>query len=78
MTPKEYKTSYNHFMRNDDVVYISEHRGSYDNKLELKDILPIKCDIIIFAISITRFEAKKAAVELKKNGINLKVLIHYT
>ena len=42
MTPNEYKTSYNHFMKNDDVVYISEHRGSYDNKLELKDVLPDK------------------------------------
>ena len=73
MTPNEYKISYDYFMKNDDVVYISEHRGSYDNKLEMKDILPINCDIIIFAISITRFEAKKAAEELKKNGINVGV-----
>ena len=48
-------------MKNDDVVYISEHRGSYDNKSELKDILPNKCDIIIFALSITRFEAKSSS-----------------
>ena len=73
MTPNEYKTSYNHFMKNDDVVYISEHRGSYDNKLELKDVLPDKCDLIIFAISITRFEARKAAIELKKIGINIGI-----
>ena len=73
MTPNEYKTSYNHFMKNDDVVYISEHRGSYDNKLELKDVLPNKCDLIIFAISITRFEARKAAIELKKIGINVGI-----
>lgn len=73
MTPNEYKISYNYFMKNDDVVYISEHRGSYDNKSELKDILSKKCDIIIFAISITRFEAKKAADELKKVGINVGV-----
>ena len=73
MTPNEYKISYNYFMKNDDVVYISEHRGSYDNELELKDILPKKCDIIIFAISITRFEAKKAADELKKLGINVGI-----
>ena len=73
MTPNEYKISYNYFMQNDDVVYISEHRGSYDNELELKDILPKKCDIIIFAISITRFEAKKAADELKKLGINVGI-----
>jgi acetoin:2,6-dichlorophenolindophenol oxidoreductase subunit beta len=73
MTPNEYKTSYDYFMKNDDVVYISEHRGSYDNKLELRDILPNNCDIIIFAISITRFEAKKVADEFAKVGINVGI-----
>ena len=73
MTPNEYKISYNYFMKNDDVVYVSEHRGSYDNKNELKDELPRECDLIIFAISITRFEAKKAADELKKNGIRVAI-----
>lgn len=71
MTPNEYKLSYNFFMKNDDVVYVSEHRGSYDNKIELKDIYQKKCDLVIFAISITRFEAIKAVKELKKEGINV-------
>ncbi len=69
MTPKEYKVSYNYFMRNDEVVYLSEHRGSYDNTIELKDNYQKKCDLVIFAISITRFAAIKAAKELKKIGI---------
>ena len=73
MTPKEYKLAYNHFMSHDDVVYISEHRGSYDNKLELKDIYYKKCDLVLFAISITRFEAQKAAKELKKIGISIGI-----
>ena len=60
-------------MKHDDVVYISEHRGSYDNKIELKDIYQKKCDVVIFAISITRFEAIKAAKELSKIGIKVGV-----
>ena len=73
MTPKEYKLSYNYFMRNDEVVYLSEHRGSYDNTLELKDVYQKKCDVVIFAISITRFEAIKAVNELKKIGITVGI-----
>lgn len=73
MTPGEYKISYNYFMKHDDVVYISEHRGSYDNRIELKDIYQKKCDLVIFAISITRFEAIKAAKELKKIGIKVGI-----
>ena len=73
MTPKEYKISYDYFMKNDEVVYVSEHRGSYDNKIELKDVYQKKCDLVIFAISITRFEAIKAAEELKKIGIKIGI-----
>lgn len=73
MTPKEYKISYDYFMKNDEVVYVSEHRGSYDNKIELKDVYQKKCDLVIFAISITRFEAIKAAEELKKIGIKVGI-----
>ncbi len=71
MTPNEYNISYNYFMKNDDVVYVSEHRGSYDNKFEIKDIYEKKCDLVIFAISITRFEALKTVKELRKNGIKV-------
>ena len=63
MTPKEYKLSYDSFMSEDEVYYVSEHRGSYDNKEELKDFCSNNLDIIIFCISITRFEAQK----VKKN-----------
>ena len=36
------------FYERDEVYYISEHRGSYDNKIELKDSLSDNCDFIIF------------------------------
>ena len=68
MTPSEYRYTYKNFMENDDVMYVSEHRGSYDNKNELKDFLPVKCDLVLFSISITRFEALKVKKVLEKKG----------
>ena len=50
MTPKEYIAVYNNFMKDNDVYYVSEHRKSYDNSVELKDSLSYdKYDLIIFA-----------------------------
>ena len=74
MTPKEYELAYKSFMREDEVYYISEHRGSYDNKIELKDSLSENCDFIIFAISITRFAAYEAKKELEKKGHKIGIV----
>tara|TARA_Y100000590_G_C15720231_1_gene1013285 strand:- start:998 stop:1927 length:930 start_codon:yes stop_codon:yes gene_type:complete len=75
MTPKEYLNVYNNFMKDDDVYYISEHRKSYDNYEELKDILNHnEFDIIIFSISVTRFEALKAKKILDKKNIKIGVI----
>jgi pyruvate/2-oxoglutarate/acetoin dehydrogenase E1 component len=73
MSPGEYKYLYEYFLKNDDVIYVSEHRKSFDNSLELTDKLDGKCDIIIFAISITRFEAKKVKEMFKKKNINVGI-----
>ena len=73
MTPNEYKYAYKNFMKNDDVLYISEHRGSYDNNKELKDYLPKNCDLILFSISITRFEAIKVKNILEKKGYKIGI-----
>ncbi len=73
MTPKEYENAYKTFMENDDVVYVSEHRGSYGNTDELKDYLGDNLDIVLFPISITRFEALKAKKELEKEGIKVGI-----
>jgi len=73
MTPKEYSIAYENFMKNDDVMYVSEHRGSYSNKDELKDYLENGMDIILFPISITRFEALKAKKELEKEGYKVGI-----
>ena len=73
MTPKEYLTAYNDFMKNDEVMYVSEHRGSYTNTKELHDYLDGDLDLILFPISITRFEAYKAKIELEKEGYKIGI-----
>jgi len=73
MTPLEYKKIYNSFMKEDDVYYVSEHRGSFNNKIELPDIIKTKPILTLFAISITRFEAIKAVEILKKKNININL-----
>ena len=69
MSPNEFKKVYDDFMNSDDVIYVSEHRKSYDNREELKDIIYEKPDITLFAISITRFEAIETSKKLFKEGI---------
>jgi hypothetical protein len=74
MTPKEYKKCYDDFMKDDDVYYISEHRGSYNNTEELKDIEFEKPDFVLFPISITRFAAVEASRELlSRDGLKVSV-----
>ena len=74
MTPKEYVKIYNSFLNDDDVYYVSEHRRSYNNKLELPNYYHKKPDLVIFAISITRFEAAKACDNLLKEGIKVSLI----
>lgn len=74
MTPKEYKKVYSYFMKNDDVIYVSEHRGSFNNTEELPDLLDNKPDFVIFAISITRFEAIKTREYFKNLNLNVSII----
>jgi len=73
MTPGEYRKVYTDFMKEDEVYYVSEHRGAYNNTEELPDIIKEASQITLFPISITRFAAVEAAKELEKEGINVSV-----
>ena len=75
MTSNEYKKTYEMFMSEDEVYYVSEHRGAYTNSTELPDIVFDNPDITLFPISITRFAAAEASKELLKKGI--KVSVHH-
>ena len=74
MTPQEYIDVYTHFMEHDDVMYVSEHRGSYNNTEELEDIIYENSDMVLFPISITRFEAMRAHDILKTKGYKVSVI----
>ena len=74
MTPLEYKFAFNEFLLEDEVYYISEHRRSYDNTEELQDIFLDDSDIVIFPISITRFDAMEAEKMLREKGIRASII----
>ena len=73
MTPKEYLNVYNKFMSDDEVYYVSEHRGSFNNTKEFKDDINGKKDLILLPISITRFQADKAKKIIEKQGYNVGI-----
>ena len=74
MTSGEYDEAYEWFMANDEVLYMSEHRGSYGNTEELPDILVDNARVVLFPISITRFAAVEAAEQLNEMGISTSVI----
>ena len=74
MSPKEYIKIYQKFLSDKDVYYVSEHRGSYNNSSEFKNDIKEKKQLIIIAISITRFEAEKAKKNLEKQGYKIGII----
>lgn len=74
VTPKEYETVWEDFLKNDDPMIVSEHRISYSNTEEMEDIILENADITLYAISSTRFEVGKAAEMLKKDGISCNIV----
>ena len=74
MTSKEYEKVYKEFMSKDDVFYISEHRSSYSNQKEFKNIVKKNFDLIIMSISVTRFSAVKAVKDLLKLDYKIGII----
>lgn len=69
MTPKEYDAVWDHYLAHDDPMLVSEHRRSYTSDEEMDDILVDSADITIFAISASRFEARRAITLLAEKGV---------
>ncbi|MDR1139736.1 MAG: hypothetical protein LBK93_03875 [Rickettsiales bacterium] len=74
MTPNEYKSIWHDFMIYDDPMIVSEHRASFSNTEEFEDIIHDNASITLYPISVTRFEAMKAAAQLAKEGILCNVI----
>tara|TARA_B100000989_G_scaffold295376_1_gene276328 strand:+ start:690 stop:1601 length:912 start_codon:yes stop_codon:yes gene_type:complete len=73
ITPKEYKNVYDKFCKDDEVYYVSEHRKTYDNDYEFKNMFFKKAKVTVLLNSITRhaamdiknyFKKKKKAVSI--------------
>lgn len=73
MTPNEYKQVYNNYMNGNETVYVSEHRKSYENSEESKDIIFESPDFVLFPFSITRFNSFEASKKLLDKKIKASV-----
>lgn len=76
MTPGEWRVAYDEWMAGDDVVYLSEHRGAYNNNIEHVMRNYSVASITLLPISITRFAAIQAAEELWQEE-HLAVAVHH-
>ena len=74
MTPDEYREVWKDFMIHDDPIIVSEHRTSYLNTQEMKNVILENADITLYAISSARFEVGKVVEMLKKDGINCNII----
>ena len=74
MSSQEYEQAWKVFMENDDPVYVSEHRSSFEITDEFKDIFHDQADITLYAISSPRLAVKEAVDLLKQKGIICNVV----
>lgn len=76
MTPYEWETVWQEFLKGDDPVYCSEHRRSFDIDYEMDDDVAAnysKEDCIIYAIGNGRLNALEAQQILKAQGIKVSI-----
>ena len=69
MSPIEYQSVWDHFMSNDDPIYVSEHRRSFPSSLEMENIVQDQAAITIIAISASRLNAIEAEKTLREQNI---------
>ncbi len=69
MTPGEYREIWNVFIKNDEPMFVSEHRRSFNQIKEIPDIVLPDADITLYGISASRFSILEAIEMLKREGI---------
>ncbi len=74
ITPGEYRDAWRVFMENDEPMYVSEHRKSFNQIEDMKDVILNDADITIFGISAARFNVIEAVEKLKKDGIKCNII----
>jgi acetoin:2,6-dichlorophenolindophenol oxidoreductase subunit beta len=74
MTPLEYESIWKEFMDNDDPMYVSEHRISFNQSEEMPDIIIDDADITIYGISSARYKVMEAKHILEREGIKCNII----
>lgn len=74
VSPNEYQQVWQNFMDNDDPMLCCEHRDSLSNTEELNHLMISNADVTLFGVSQARFNLKKAAQILHKEGIRCNVI----
>jgi len=69
MTPTEYKEIWEDFMANNNPMFVSEHRHSFNQVDDIKDIVLPESKITIYGIGYARFNVLKAIEILNREGI---------
>lgn len=70
MTPKEYRQVWDHFIRHDNPIYVSEHRRSFELTDEYAHIINEDAQITLIAISASRLNAMEAVEKLRAQGVS--------
>ena len=73
ITPQEYQSVWNHFMENDDPIYVSEHRKSYTLTEEMKNVFIDDADVTVIAISSGRMNLLEAIKILRAKSIKCNI-----
>ena len=74
MTSTEYRRIYTQFLKENEVYYVSEHRGAFGFDGALPDSSRKNPQLTIVAISITRFAALEAQRILDDQGVNVNLV----
>lgn len=73
MTSNEYKEVWQYFIDNNDPVYCSEHRRSFEISEEMEDIDELEANITVVAISASRLNMLEAEKILRAQGIRCNI-----
>jgi len=77
ITPREYKNTYQKFLKDDEVYYISEHRKTYENYRSVNSSLYQKSDLTVILNSITRHSAGDIEREFKNTKFKISIIHLY-
>ena len=77
ITPKEYLNTYNQFIKDNEVYYISEHRKTFKNENNTKNIIHKNSDVTVILNSITRHTARDIEEEFKSKKVKISILHIY-